>query len=327
MFIKPETSLITVGDIMDVYHKIRQKGLGKLFSWMGSEQKRVAQKWDSYVSTSDFWVIPEIQASWNQKISGDANKSYESYVVENYLSDRSGLRLLSIGCGDGLHERLFARSGHFSEVIGVDLAEQRIVRARELARNEQLDITYHAADFRSLNFEMSSFDVILFSSSLHHFQHIDALLREEIKPLLRQNGYLVVFEYCGPNRLQWKNHQLKAANQLLLDIPEHYRLLYDGKTIKRYVYRPGLLRMYLVDPSEAPDSAQLVAALHNNFSVVEETPLGWNLLHLTLKGIAHNFLKKDEVTQSLLAELLQREDDYVAETGMSDAVFGVYQNL
>jgi SAM-dependent methyltransferase len=186
-------------------------------------------------------------------------------------------------------------------------------------------ITYYASDFRKLNFEKESFDVILFSSSLHHFEAIDELLKNDISSLLHKNGLLVVFEFSGPNRLQWKKHQLKAANELLYEIPKNYRLLYDRKTLKKKVYRPGLIRMYLVDPSEAPDSANLVKAIHNNFSVIEESMLGWNLLHLALKGISHNFLNNKDETKKLIQYMIQKENEYVAETGESDAVFGVYQ--
>lgn len=209
--------------------------------------------------------------------------------------------------------------------MGVDLSEKRIIRAREKAKEEEIKITYYASDFRKLNFEKESFDVILFSSSLHHFEAIDELLKNDISSLLHKNGLLVVFEFSGPNRLQWKKHQLKAANELLYEIPKNYRLLYDRKTLKKKVYRPGLIRMYLVDPSEAPDSANLVKAIHNNFSVIEESMLGWNLLHLTLKGIAHNFLNHEKETKKLIQYLIQKENEYVAETGESDAVFGVYQ--
>jgi len=325
MFLKPETTLISEGDFIDAYHKIKQKGFNKLFSLAGSSNKRVANKWDEHLSTSDFWIIPEIQKEWNFKISGNHEIFYEDYVVEKYLKEKNNLRLLSIGCGEGLHERNFAKYNCFSEIIGVDLAEKRIVKAIEKAKNLNLNISYYPADFRKLDFEKESFDVVLFSSSLHHFQPIDFLLANEIKPLVKPNGLLIVFEYCGPNRLQWKNHQLKAANRLLDEIPEKYKTLYDSKTLKKKVYRPGLLRMFMVDPSEAPDSANLVSAIHKNFSVVEETKLGWNLLHLTLKGIAHNFLESNDTTKKLLDDMVAKENEYMTKTGESDAVFGVYQ--
>ncbi|WP_396176114.1 class I SAM-dependent methyltransferase, partial [Flavobacterium sp.] len=325
MFLKPETTLISKGDFIDTYHKIKQKGFTKLFSWIGSSNKRVANKWDNHQSTSDFWIIPEIQKEWNFKISGNHETFYEEYVVEKYLKSSNNLRLLSIGCGEGLHERNFAKYDCFSEIIGVDLAEERIVQATEKAKNLNLKISYFPADFRKLDFEKNSFDVVLFSSSLHHFQPIDFLLANEVKPLLKPNGLLIVFEYCGPNRLQWKNHQLKAANELLNTLPSDYKIFYNTQTLKKKVYRPGLLRMFVVDPSEAPDSANLVTAIHKNFSVVEETKLGWNLLHLTLKGIAHHFLKPNDATKKLLTELIEIENQYMTKTGESDAVFGVYQ--
>lgn len=326
MFLKSETTFISKGDFLDTYHKIKQKGLNKLFSLVGSSNKRIANKWDTHESTSDFWIIPEIQQDWNNKISGNPETIYEDYVVEKYFKEASSLRLLSIGCGDGIHERNFAKHNCFSEIIGVDLAEKRIILASEKAKNLSLNVKYYTADFRKLDLEKESFDVVLFSSSLHHFNPIDFMLQHEVKPLLKPNGFVVIFEYCGPNRLQWKENQLKEANQLLNEIPEEYKVLIDGKSIKKKVYRPGLLRMIMVDPSEAPDSANLVAAMHNNFTVIEETKLGWNLLHLTLKGIAHNFLNPSQKTKMILDSLIQKEEEYVAKTGESDAVFGIYQN-
>lgn len=326
MFWKRDTTIISKGDFIDMYHKIKQKGLGKIFSIISSYNNRVAQKWDNYNGTSDFWIIPEIKQDWNFKISGFPHTSYEDYVVMQYLQKKSNLRLLSIGCGSGSHEQKFAQYNCFGDIIGVDLASKRIAMAQKKAATLGLQITYHAADFRHLNFDLASFDVVLFNSSLHHFKAIADLLRQDIKPLLKANGLLVVFEYCGPNRLQWTKHQLTAANRLLSSLPRRYKILYDNKTIKKKVYRPGLLRMLMVDPSEAPDSANLVAAIHQNFSVLEEKKLGWNLLHLALKGISHNFLDNSKETQTLLHQLISQENEYVSSTGTSDAVFGVYQN-
>jgi hypothetical protein len=83
--------------------------------------------------------------------------------------------------------------------------------------------------------------------------------------------------------------------------------------------------MLLVDPSEAPDSASIVSALNTNFKVLEQTNLGWNILHLLLKGIAHNFCNDEKETQDLLHNLFLEEDQFVTKTKSSDAIFGVYQ--
>lgn len=321
-----EKTLISWGDILDVYHKIKQKGVRKFISVFNiTSDKRVVGKWDNYQSSSDFWVIPQLKSYWNQKISGNPEQEYEDYVAEKYFENQSGLKLLSIGCGHGAHERAFAKYNCFSEIVGIDLSEKRIESARKTAQAEKCNITYHAGDFKQLNFKNNYFDVVLFSSSLHHFKDIDGFLKQQVRPLLKTSGYLVVYEFCGPNRLQWTKEQLNKANQLLQETPKKYKLLTDGKTIKKKVYRPGLIRMLLVDPSEAPDSENLRQAVHNNFSVIEETWLGWNILHILLKGIAHNFLNTDVETTNLLNYLIKKEETFIKQIGKTDSVFGVYQ--
>lgn len=321
-----ETSLISIGDFLDVYYKVKQKGVKQLLSLLKlSNNNRVAEKWNNHQQSSDYWIIPQLQQHWNNLISGNPTETYESYVSKNYLAQKHNLSLLSIGCGEGLHERHFAQSGQFSKVIGVDISPKRIEKAQQLANEEKLPIDYIAGDFHSMNLPKSSFDVILFDSSLHHFSNIDAFLQKEILPLLKDDGILVINEYCGPNRLQWSKAQLNYANELLQEIPKKYRVLVDGTSIKRKVYRPGLLRMFLVDPSEAPDSANLQKALHTHFSILEEKRIGNNILHILLKGIAHHFVQTDSEKTALLSDLIAKDIEFVTKVGKSDSIFGVYQ--
>lgn len=321
-----ETSLVSVGDFLDVYYKVKQKGFLQLASLFNlTKNKRVSAKWNQYQSSSDFWIIPTLQQYWNTLISGNPELGYESYVVQKYLHNKANLSLLSIGCGEGRHERNFAVSGLFSKVIGVDISNERIERAKQIALENNLNIEYVAGDFHQMIVEKESFDVILFDSSLHHFNDINGFLKKEISPLLKTEGILVANEFCGPNRLQWRKNQLDFANELLKELPKKYKTRIDGKSVKRKVYRPGLIRMLLVDPSEAPDSAHLKKALQANFKVLEEKNMGWNILHILLKGIAHNFLKKDKETNQLLAYLIKKEEEFVERVGDADSIFGVYK--
>ena len=321
-----QKTYISIGDFVDLYHKVRQKGLGFVFSKLSlSSTSRIQSKWDSFQSSSDFWIIPTIQKRWNFMISGNENIPYEQYVYHKYLQGKSNLKLLSVGCGEGIHERNFAKYDCFSTIEATDISEESIIKARIFANKNNLSINYRSGDFKQLDYDKNSFDVILFSSSLHHFGEISYFLKNNVKPLLSENGILVINEYVGPNRLQWTNQQLKKANKLLKELPINYKLLYDNKTLKKKVYRPGIFRMLLVDPSEAPDSANIVSALNSNFKVLEQTNLGWNILHILLKGIAHNFCNDKKETQELLTNLFSEEDQFVTETKSSDAIFGVYQ--
>ena len=328
MIFNIDKTYISIGDFVDVFYKIKFKGIKFVLSKFIkiSNESRISSKWDVYESESDFWIVPEIKQSWNTKISSNPDVFYEEYVCKKYLQNCSNISLLSIGCGEGGHEREFAKHSNFDEIIGVDISIGSIEKARKMALDAGLKITYHCNDFFRLDFSKAKFDVILFNASLHHFDEIETFLKTHIVPLLKENGIVVVNEFCGPNRLQWRKNQLKEANDLLKELPVVFKTRIDGKSIKCKVYRPGLFRMLIVDPSEAPDSANLAQALKNTFLVLEETKLGWNILHILLKDIAHNFLKGDEITKKLIQELIKKEDQFVAITNENDAIFGVYQN-
>ena len=53
--------------------------------------------------------------------------------MQKYFAGRSGLSLLSVGCGSGSREQKFARHPAFSRIVGIDLAENQINEARENA--------------------------------------------------------------------------------------------------------------------------------------------------------------------------------------------------
>ena len=291
-----------------------------------SNKGRTLSKWNTISSSSDFWIIPEIRCRWNEKCTGNPNIEYEDYVVSKYFSKSKGLKMLSVGCGTGARERKFAKYPNFNLIEGVDMAEKQIDEARNHASDLKLNnIKYIVGDFTTHIFEHSTYDVILFNSSLHHFKDIHNILQTKVLPLLKDGGYLLIFEYVGPKRLQWTKQQLEFANKLLTDLPLKYKIRFNSKSIKRRIYRPGLFRMLLVDPSEAVDSDSIIPSIHNHFKIIEERKIGWDISHLLFKDIAHNFLNNDKETQKLLSYLFDKEDEYLSMTGGSDAVFGVYQ--
>jgi hypothetical protein len=82
--------------------------------------------------------------------------------------------------------------------------------------------------------------------------------------------------------------------------------------------------MRMADPSECVESSGIVPALRRHFQVIEEKPIGGNILFLLLKDIAHHFLKTNAESQRVLESLFQFEDEWLADK-KSDFLFGVYQ--
>ncbi|EHP89178.1 class I SAM-dependent methyltransferase [Methanotorris formicicus] len=69
------------------------------------------------------------------------------------------LRILDVGTGTGFLAILLAELGH--EVVGIDLSEKMLERAREKADKKGLDIEFMIADAENLPFDDGEFDVVV----------------------------------------------------------------------------------------------------------------------------------------------------------------------
>jgi SAM-dependent methyltransferase len=100
-------------------------------------------------------------------------------------------RLLDIGCGTGHSQAVY--DGSVGGYVGVDLSPASIAAARAaFPRDEWL-----VADACDLPFAKESFDVVAFSSVLHHIPDFPAAVREAYR-VLRAGGVVFAFD---PNLL------------------------------------------------------------------------------------------------------------------------------
>ena len=316
------------GDFIDLFHLIRLKGLKFIlqnFSLINKD--RVRSKWNQIeCSDSDFWIIPEVKREWNKKCTGEPEVEYEDYVVEKYLRNLSGLKMLSVGCGNSSHEQTFSKHPCFDSVEGIDISEKQLIKARYYAEEDNCKkVTYRVHDFEKESLPENEYDVVLFHSSLHHFKSIENIISERTIPILKKNGLLIIFDYTGPNRLQWTSEQLNKSNELLRRIPRHRRFRPQSNfLVKKRVYRPGKFRMWVSDPSEAIDSEAMLETLARHLNVLEEKKLGGNLIHPLLKGIAHHFIDNSAETMNLLNTFFKEEELFL-KNNSSDFTFGIYR--
>ncbi|HKK88438.1 MAG TPA: class I SAM-dependent methyltransferase [Saprospiraceae bacterium] len=320
--------LITRDDILDIYQKWRQRGLPFLLSKLNiNANSRTKSAFDnSAEGRANWWMVPKVRRRWNEMITGDPTLIYESYVYQHYLNNRNDLKMLSVGSGVCSHELNFAKQGIFKEVICVDMAENLLQKASKTAHKEDLSaMQFVSESIYNLEFEKNRFDVILFHASLHHFPDIDHFLKEIIGPWLKPNGYIIINEYVGANRMQYPRHQITAINKGLQLIPDHLKIRQYSNLIKKQFRGPGWIRMIVADPSECVDSESILPALRTKFKVLEEKPYGGNLLMSILKDIAHHFTdEEDQIAQDTLRQLFDFEDLYLKKYP-SDFLFGIYQ--
>lgn len=108
-----------------------------------------------------------------------------------FVVPKAGLEVLDIGCGTGESRKLYIEVA--SRYVGIDLADQALA----VARRKFPDDTWRCCDARHLPFADGSFDVVAYSSVLHHIPDFRAALCEGLR-VLRPGGHAFAFD---PNLL------------------------------------------------------------------------------------------------------------------------------
>lgn len=99
--------------------------------------------------------------------------------------------LLDVGCGTGQSRRIYIK--HCRKYVGVDLSPGAI----EVAKRLYPDSEFHVGDATRLPFADASFDVVAFSSVLHHIPDYGLAVKEAMR-VLRPGGQVFAFD---PNLL------------------------------------------------------------------------------------------------------------------------------
>jgi len=320
--------LITRDDFWDVYLKTVQRGFTFIISKLNpSAKSRTKSAFDnSSIASANWWNIPMVRERWNEKITGDKLLEYEEYTVAKYLSGKYNLKMLSIGSGVCSHELKFAEHSNFEEIICIDIADNLLDKAENYAKEAELkNIKFWKRDIYKIDFDPDEFDIIMFHSSLHHFKNIQDLISTKIKKWLKPQGILLINEYVGVNRLQFKSHQISSINEGLQIIPIRLKKRFKSNLIKNKFYGSGYLRMIIADPSECVESSNIIPTIRKEFETIEEKAFGGNLLMNILKDISHNFISdNDKEAKAILKKLFELEDKYLEEND-SDFIFGLYK--
>jgi len=115
--------------------------------------------------------------------------------MENYNSDLpaievfiqlDGKSVLEIGCGDGRLTAHLARKA--CSITAIDPDKSSIEAARRIIEN----VDFLAGSGENLNFLNGSFDIVLFSYSLHHQDCVKALV--EARRVIRHDGQILIIE-------------------------------------------------------------------------------------------------------------------------------------
>jgi ubiquinone/menaquinone biosynthesis C-methylase UbiE len=142
------------------------------------------------------------------RVAGSATKILERRLLsENgtfmlpFL--QPGMRLLDCGCGPGAMTIEIAEHIAPGEVVGIDIADEQIARARQLAAERSAsNIRFERANVYQLPFSNHTFDAVFSHALLEHVQDPLAALRE-MRRVLKPGGMVMVRIPDWDGNLTW----------------------------------------------------------------------------------------------------------------------------
>jgi len=120
-----------------------------------------------------------------------------------YLEPSSDDKFLDIACGQGMFTNKLARMG--CDVYGIDISEEDIEIAKIFAEKYNVCCDFKVGNAEKLPYSNESFDKIICSSSLEHFENSSDAVKEMWR-VLKNDGLLVLtvdsFNYPISNDLK-----------------------------------------------------------------------------------------------------------------------------
>jgi len=289
-----------------------------------------------------WWDRPAVHRHLKSLVLEGPSPDGESLAAA-LLRERFGGRLpfaraLSVGAGHATEEIAMLAAGEVAHFELWDFSAAAAGEGRRAARaagvaDGRLD--YRVGDgFAALDRPAGPYDLVFWRHSLHHMPDTRKAL-EWTRRRLAEGGVALVYEYVGPNRLQWTPAMLRAVNAFRAQMPQAYfrrppharawitllrRLRLAalgrwfpaawrariGRTLAREFPRRvapadplGLMRL---DPTEAIDAENILPALREIFPGARVKALGGALFHPGLEGIVANMPDGDPWLARMLEE-------------------------
>lgn len=194
----------------------------------------------------------------------------EWHELRAMLPDMRGKRVLDLGCGYGWHCAYAAEEGA-AQVVGIDLSERMIARARRC--NAHPVIEYRRCAVEDFACPPGSFDIVLSSLTFHYLESFDAVCRKVHAMLAPQGVFVFSAEhpvYTAEGTQQWTYDA--AGNRLHWPVDRYFmqgrrEAVFLGEPVVKYHrtltdYLRGLLRggFEITDFSEPQPSREMLEA-------------------------------------------------------------------
>ncbi len=159
--------------------------------------------------TQNIYDDPEFFAGYSRlpRSVGGLTSAPEWPALRAMLPDVRGCRIVDLGCGFGWFCRWAAEQGA-AEVLGIDLSEKMLARARSLSTDGA--IAYQQADLATLELPKDRFDLAYSSLAIHYLEDAVRFFTQVHDALVPSGDFVFSTEhpiFMAPRRAEWTNDQ------------------------------------------------------------------------------------------------------------------------
>jgi ubiquinone biosynthesis O-methyltransferase len=202
----------------------------------------------------DFDALPAAYAAWRRSMLGRITDALEQDLILDLVGPPAGLRILDVGCGDGILALELSRQG--AHAVGVDTSEGMIAAARKRAKLHGDNVYFDIAKAEALPFATDCFDVVVAVTVLCFVEDAAVALKEMAR-VLKPGGRLIVGElgrhsaWAALRRIKgwlgspvWRHARFRSTTELkqrareagLIDVSVHGAIYYPpfGKAARLF---------------------------------------------------------------------------------------------
>lgn len=179
-------------------------------------------------------------------------------------------------------------------------SEKAIAAAREIAKEQNLPLTYEIADLNFVKLPEKRFDLVVAQTCLHHVLFLEHVA-EQVWHSLKSNGFLWIHDFIGETQGQYDPKRLARMNQILAVLPEKFRKNKVTGHLITEIKRPE--PGHLASPFESIRSSEIIPVFERWFTTEWQMEFS-AFLHLVAPPGTRAAYLENEDTKALFEALL-----------------------
>lgn len=177
---------------------------------------KLKDSWDRLGEYNALWAVLSDQKNWNEKDFFATGRKEIAEVLAVLKAEKVKLNLgqaMDFGCGVGRLSQALGK--YFEKVIGVDIANSMITKAKQLNKRKNVSFR-HITSGDLAAFKKASFDFVFTDIVFQHMRNEFTLkYLREMHRILKKNGVLV-FQLPSEPAKTWKGFLIYALPDRVL---------------------------------------------------------------------------------------------------------------